>query len=85
MEWERGCGPVTMDRFGGFVQAPMNCTTFLCLTFLEGERKHLQAQPEHPNGRIAHNKLHDEVRDARQHRLPPPSILNCRYGDNDVS
>ena len=27
--------PVTMYKFGGFVHAPMNCTTFLCLTFLQ--------------------------------------------------
>ena len=32
---ERGVAPVTMDRLGGLVQAPINCTTFLCLTFLE--------------------------------------------------
>lgn len=27
--------PVTMHRRGGLVHAPMNCTTFLCRTFLQ--------------------------------------------------
>ena len=30
-----GSEPVTMHSLGGRVQAPMNCTTFLCLTFLK--------------------------------------------------
>lgn len=27
--------PVTMHKPGGLVHAPMNCTTFLCRTFLQ--------------------------------------------------
>ena len=48
---------MTMDRLGGLVQAPMNCTTFLCLTFLEVGLT--CASPALVSGRRAgkHNKL----------------------------
>lgn len=31
--------PVKIHRFGGLVQAPMNCTTFLCRIFLQEPRE----------------------------------------------
>ena len=36
--------PVTMYKLGGLVHAPMNCTTFLCLTFLQVHKEFVRNQ-----------------------------------------